>query len=466
MISRIYLFLLCFLSAGLQAQIVYPASNIQMIGHWFDPNADSLDFFGNQRYSGCYGWTDPDDNKRYAILGGTAGTYIVDISQPANPVLADYVPGALDSCIWREYKTFGNYLYMGSDDEGDNRFQIADLSTLPDSVTLIHDSDTLVRRTHTLFIDGDKLYLGGVTYQDTVSPMVVYSLSSPQTPILLRKLEQDYPFIEYVHDMFVRNDTIYASAGFQGLFIFTLQGDSQFVLIGQYTLYPQQGYNHSSYLTDDGKYLVFTDEVPDGLPFKMINVSNLNNISLVQLENSSPGATPHNPYIKGNYVYMAAYQDGLQVYSIAPNGTLQLTGFFDTYWQNNLTGGFGDIPYAGSWGAYTFPDNNWVIVGDMQNGLFILDPTAAVSITPQQTDQLTSILFPNPGTGDLKIQVADPSINRVEVWDALGKRCWNADIAHGEVVIPDYAFSTNAMYILKFSSGENGMLSRKYLHIK
>jgi hypothetical protein len=163
---------------------------------------------------------------------------------------------------------------------------------------------------------------------------------------------------------------------------------------------------------------------------------------------------------------MAAYQDGLQVYSIAPNGTLQLTGFFDTYWQNNLTGGFGDIPYAGSWGAYTFPDNNWVIVGDMQNGLFILDPTAAVSITPQQTDQLTSILFPNPGTGDLKIQVADPSINRVEVWDALGKRCWNADIAHGEVVIPDYAFSTNAMYILKFSSGENGMLSRKYLHIK
>ena len=466
MISRIYLFLLCFLYAGLQAQIVYPASNIQMIGHWFDPNADSLDFFGNQRYSGCYGWTDPDDNKRYAILGGTAGTYIVDISQPANPVLADYVPGALDSCIWREYKTFGNYLYMGSDDEGDNRFQIADLSTLPDSVTLIHDSDTLVRRTHTLFMDGDKLYLGGVTYQDTVSPMVVYSLSAPQTPILLRKLEQDYPFIEYVHDMFVRNDTVYASAGFQGLFIFTLQGDSQFVLIGQYSLYPQQGYNHSSYLTDDGKYLVFTDEVPDGLPFKMINVSNLNNISLVQLENSSPGATPHNPYIKGNYVYMAAYQDGLQVYSIAPNGTLQLTGFFDTYWQNNLTGGFGDIPYAGSWGAYTFPDNNWVIVGDMQNGLFILDPTAAVSITPPQEDELTSVLFPNPGTGDLKIQVADPSINRVEVWDALGKKCWNADIEHGEVVISDNAFSTNAMYILRFSSGENGMLSRKYLHIK
>jgi choice-of-anchor B domain-containing protein len=468
MISRImcsFGLLIC-IATGVQGQIVYPASNIQMLGHWMDPLADSLDFFGNQRYSGCYGWHNPADNKRYAILGGTSGTYIVDITQPSNPVLSDFVPGALDSCIWREYKTFGNYLYMGSDDDGDNRFQIVDLSSLPDSVTLVHESDTLIRRTHTLYIDGNKLYLGGVTYLDTASPMAVYSLQNPEAPALLRKLEQDYPFVEYVHDMFVRNDTIYASAGFQGLFIFTLQGDSQFVLVGQYTLYPQQGYNHSSYLTEDGKYLVFTDEVPDGLPFKVIDVSNFSNISLVQLENTSFGATPHNPYIKGNHMYMAAYQDGLHVYQITPNGNMQLSGYFDSYWQNNLTGGFGDLPFAGCWGAYPFPDNNWVVLGDMQNGLFILDVSTAVSLVSDVQKADANILFENPGTGDLLIKVLNLNIEKIEVLDMKGSLSWQARVGDDVLMVPDAAFPVSGIYFLRFKSTDGHWHSRKYMHVK
>lgn len=445
---------------------MYPASNIQLLGHWIDPQADSLDFFGNQRYSGCYGWLNPVDNKRYAILGGTSGTYIVDITQPSTPVLSDFIPGALDSCIWREYKTFGNYLYMGSDDDGSNRFQIADLSTLPDSVSLVHDSDTLIRRTHTLYIDGNKLYLGGVTYLDTASPMAVYSLQSPEAPVLLRKLEQDYPFIEYVHDMFVRNDTIYASAGFQGLFMFTLQGDSQFVLIGQYTLYPQQGYNHSSYLTDDGKYLVFTDEVPDGLPFKVIDVSDLGNISLVQLENTSFGATPHNPYIKGNHMYMAAYQDGLHLYEISQNGNMQLSGYFDSYWQNNLTGGFGDIPFMGCWGAYPFTDNNWVIIGDMQNGLFVLDVSTAVAQSPNVLTANANVSFENPGTGNLTIRFPDLNIQNIEIHDMKGALCFRSRVGGDAFIVQDNVFPASGIYYLRFQSDNGQWLSRKYIHVK
>src|SRR6185503_17186828 len=108
--------------------------------------------------------------------------------------------------------------------------------------------------------------------------MSVYSLSSPASPILLRKLDEDYPssIIAPIHDMYVRNDTIYASAGFQGLFILKLNSDNTFSLLSSLTSYPGQGYNHSSTLTPDGKTLVFCDEVPKNLSVKIIDVSDFN----------------------------------------------------------------------------------------------------------------------------------------------------------------------------------------------
>lgn len=67
------------------------------------------------------------------MIGSTAGTYILDVTDPTNPIETDYIPHRQTDAIWHEYKTFGNYLYIISDDGGNNSLQIADLSTLPDS---------------------------------------------------------------------------------------------------------------------------------------------------------------------------------------------------------------------------------------------------------------------------------------------------------------------------------------------
>jgi len=460
----IRIFLLLLLSpAFLTAQ--YQHQNVSLTGHWFDPQVDSLDFFGNQRYSGCYGWIDSVSGKRYAIMGGTSGTYFIDITLPGTPVLKDFVQGALDSCIWREYKTYGKYVYMSSDDWGDNRFQIADLSYLPDSVHLVHDSDTLIHRAHTLFIDQDKLYLGGPTYLDTFSAMAVYSLADPEHPVLLRKLEQDYPFIEYVHDMFVRNDTIYASAGFQGLFILKLQGDSQFVLIGQYTQYLMQGYNHSSYLSEDGQYLVFTDEVPEGLPFKIIDVSSFSNISLSQIHNSSPGATPHNPYIHKQHIFMASYQDGLQIFELSPFGTVEKSGYFDTYWQNDALG-FIEPQYAGCWGAYPFFDDDIIIASDMQNGLFILDVSQAllpVSNAPLSEQQQQPKVFTTE-QGNVRFEFPAHTPSHFSVWNSLGMQVYSEALNHSHYELPSYTLPSSGVYLMRFHYDNGYVQVIKYLH--
>src|SRR5690606_21770501 len=116
------------------------------------------------------------------------------------------------------------------------------------------------------------------------APMAVFSLTNPEVPQLLRTLNQDIPnnLVDYVHDMYVRNDTVYASCGWKGLCVFRLETNTHtFTPLGSYTNYLAAGYNHSSFLTQNGKYLMFCDESPAGLPIHLVNTENFWNIQPV-----------------------------------------------------------------------------------------------------------------------------------------------------------------------------------------
>ena len=144
----LYLFLFSFYSSNAQ----YDHLNINFLGLFDDPAVVPEQVYGI-RYQACWGWADTATGKEYGIIGSTAGTYIVDVSNPTSPVQSDYIPHRQNDCIWHEYKTYGNYLYIISDDGGNNSFQIADLSYLPDSVHLVYDSTDIFIHAHTLFID-------------------------------------------------------------------------------------------------------------------------------------------------------------------------------------------------------------------------------------------------------------------------------------------------------------------------
>ena len=72
--------------------------------------------------------------------------------------------------------------------------------------------------------------------------MKIYDLS--ENPIKPKLLLDNT--IGYVHDMFVKNDTVYASQGNSGLFIYEFKNNNKLNLIGSFTNYPYAGYNHSS----------------------------------------------------------------------------------------------------------------------------------------------------------------------------------------------------------------------------
>lgn len=362
-------FALTVISTALRAQ--YASSNFSLIGQ-LDPettyNSDSL------KYSGCWGWYQPDKKKEYAIACSHRGTYWIDITVPSTPTLCAYRAGKKSGCTWREAKSYKNYLYVISDDWGTNSFQIFDMQYLPDSVHKVYDSTGLFRQGHTLWVDGDRLYVASVSTANTYSSMCVYSLANPEKPVKLRSLEDDYGFISTVHDMFVRNDTVYASCAYQGLHVFHFNG-STFSILGSLTSYTASGYNHSSALTPDGKTLVFADEVPSGLPFKVADVTNLSNIQVLATANQFQKTTPHNPFVPNNALcFLSSYQDGLQLYDISNPSTPLLAGYFDTYPQGggNINTYLSKNTYHGQWGCYPFFPSGNVFALDRFNGAFIL----------------------------------------------------------------------------------------------
>lgn len=435
------------------------------------PETSNNWYASQTKYAGCYGWHNPADNREYAILGSTKGNHFIEVTQPQNPVVRDFVPGASQNSLWREIKTYQHYAYLISDDNG-SKFQIVDMSYLPDSVHVVYNSSSLFTKAHTLFVDGNKLYCGGVSVigASGTIPMAVYDLSNPASPLLIRTLTQDYPSISYVHDMFVRNDTIYASAGNQGLYILKFNASNTFSLLADYTGYFESGYNHSSYLTPDSKTLAFCDEVPAGLSVKLIDVSDLNNIQLKDTIKSHVGATAHNPYItNSNHLVISYYQDGVYIYDISNSGNSQLTGFFDTDYLHGANDNYTfSTPYRGCWGTYPFLPSGILLASDMQNGLFVLDASAALQLKSNTIkDEL--IMYPNPGNNFLTFQFSgfNNEAYEIEINDVAGKSIWkekiNNTISNFKKEINTTHF-LDGLYFISIKS-ENASIQKKWIKI-
>jgi choice-of-anchor B domain-containing protein len=453
--KKLILPFLLFLTGATEAQ-VYQSLNMNLQSNWYDSTVIAEPAYGI-KYNGIWGYE--ANGREYALVGSTAGVYFIDITNPQNPIKVDFVSGRRAACIWREIKTYRNYAYLISDDQSPNSFQIVDLQFLPDSVHVVADYTTLFERGHTLYVDGNKLYVGiarGGQFAQNAS-MAVFSLNNPEAPAFLRSINDDYLSLlsgNQVHDMFVRNDTIYASCGYDGLFIFKYDSvANQFQLINSLTSYPSQGYNHSSALADNGT-LVFMDEVPSGLPVKLLDVNDVQNLTVTTTFSSNPIVTPHNPFVIGNICYIAYYMDGLQIYDVSDPYNPIRTAYFDTHNQESLGGPYSSLAYQGAWGAYPFFSSGNIAVSDMQNGLFVLNQSASGlnDLTLSQAQ-----VYPNPAISNQQLTIADLKNGLamvVEIYDVQGNLVLSNTFISTEksvdIRLPEIA---SGLYLLKLSNG-------------
>ena len=322
--------------------------NVNLLYHWSDSTLPINGLGGS--YTDVYGVA--INGGEYAVIGSTMGTHIIDVTDPTQCYEAAFVAGAQQfSVTHRDYFSMDNYLY-GVCDQGTSTLQIIDLTNLPNSVSLVYNSDSLISTSHNMFIDtlNRKLYS---TNGD------VLDISNPTHPTFLFNMGFS------CHDLYVENDTGYFNCGGNGLQIYEMTTNSP-QYVGSLTSYPDQGGNHSGWKKDN--IYTLADE-NHGYSLKVIDVSDLNNIQVIALFNSDvdPSSIPHNLIIRDNFVYVSYYHDGLQIFDISnPNNPIK-AGYYDTYLPDNHNG------FAGNWGVDPLLPSGIILASDVQSGLFVLE---------------------------------------------------------------------------------------------
>jgi choice-of-anchor B domain-containing protein len=336
------------------------------------------------------GYVDSLGNE-YALVGVADGMSIVDVTNPATPVEVKKIPNINN--LWKEIKVYGKYAYVTT--EGGGGLQIVNMSSLPNTAGVVYQTWTgdgaiagSLNTIHALHIDGHFAYLYGTNLFN--GGAIAVDLTDPWNPTYAGKYEVGVGNQAYVHDGYVRNDTMYAGHIYSGYFAvvdFTNKA-APVELAVQYT---PNNFTHNTWLSQNSNVLFTTDEV-DGSFLTSYDISNLSNIVELDRIQSNPGSQSivHNTHIinvGGNdYAVTSWYKDGFTIVDAGRPNNLVQVGNYDTY---AATGG----GFEGTWGVYPYLPSGTIIVSNIEDGLFVFTPTyvRACYLEGMVTDSVTGL---------------------------------------------------------------------------
>ena len=353
--------------------------------------------------SDVWGYNDPQTGREIAIVGRVDGTSFVDITDPSRPVYLGDLPKTAGSpgSFWREIKTYKHYAFIVADGARSHGMQVFDLDRLrgvrtpqtfaPDArytnVHSVHDivSDTLSGYMYLTGSNGGGEMCGGglhmVDVRDPLHPKFAGCFSDPQTGRQGTGYTHDAQCVVY-HGPTTKYQGRQICFGWNEthLSIADVTDKARPVAISRAT-YPNVGYAHQGWITDDHRYMYENDELDeiqglvDGTRTLIWDVSDLENPLLAGQYISKNKATDHNLWLVGNTMYQSNYVAGLRVLDITDRLNPKEIGYFDTHPVGPDEPGF-----EGTWGNYPFFKSGVVAVTSMTEGLFILKkrPTAPV----------------------------------------------------------------------------------------
>nr|WP_279303273.1 choice-of-anchor B family protein [Salinibacter ruber] len=383
-----------------------------------------------------WGWTDPQTGTEYALVGRTDGTAFVDVSSPTEPVYVGTLPSRTTASAWRDVKVYDDHAFIVSEAPG-HGMQVFDLTRLRDvgaderpktfDETAHYDGGESVRleTAHNVAVNTDTgfAYIVGGDASGAAPTcgggLHMVNVQSPATPTFAgcgpgvatdasgsgRSARSAGPSSAarlgpnarqsgsarakdagYTHDAQCvtyrgpdpehRGDEICINANETVVNIANVTDKDAPVTIAEAT-YPDVGYVHQAWLTDDHRYLYVDDELDerDGLVDRtrtlVFDVTDLDAPTRAATFFGATGAIDHNQYIAGSYAYQANYTSGLRVLDVAAPEAPEEVAYFDTYPAD-------DAPqFRGAWSTYPFFDRNIVLVSSIGQGLFVVQPRPA-----------------------------------------------------------------------------------------
>ena len=399
-----------------------------------------------------------------AVMGSynCRGAFIFDISNPDAPTLANwYNPSPNQSFL--EAIVIGSRGYFGSGGQGPGSpttgdgVHLVDL-TNPASPVLLGKVNATTgggfNGIHEMVIldQGGRRFLIE-NYNGFANKLLkVIDITDPAAPVFIRDL--DPTEISWVHAVHIRGSKLYTSgwgtSSVRGrteiydISNIATQAPTLLGFIEDANASVSNGNNmHSSWTSEDGNYLFSAREVtnsngPSPGDVRVYDVSNpatpllIDKVTMTDLGLNA--VTPHNPVVMGNKLYVSWYQAGMQVFDISTPADLKRIGQYDTYpapfraeqaaksrskslsdepWdiicgrdslQNSLP-----TTYNGTWAVFPFLGADKVLIGEMNEGLLIVDTTKVTSpvknvVSDFDGDGKTDLSRFSPGNGSWTVE--------------------------------------------------------------
>ena len=439
--------------------IIAQQNNLELLYQWTDDGTvltaeeNPGDNWVGNIYNEVWGFT--QNGHEFAVIGSTQGTHIFDVTNPIESYLVASIDGASTSSqvVHRDFHTYNGYLYAVADEMESSTLQIMDVSNLPNSINVVYDTNDMITRSHNIFIDEANgiMYSCGGKLNGISNYLSLISLDDPENPVLLTQ----YNSHGYVHDIYVENNIGYLNAANNGVHIVDFSDVNNPQTLGSLTEYPQKGYNHSGWLSEDGNTYVFADE-NHGYAMKICDVSNPSDINVVTtvLSDVANTSIPHNLIIKDNLLYVSHYYDGLWIWDISNPANPTYVASYDTYPLSNGSS------YKGAWGVYPLLPSGNILVSDMQSGLFVFAPVNNNSHISENDPK--TIIFPNPTKDKVTLNLKGDGPYKVELKDIYGKLIKTQNSIESSLVISLKSLKNGIYFVTTNNTSNESQMIIKY----
>jgi len=343
-----------------------------------------------------WGWTDPETGREYALVGRMDATVFVDVTDPSNPVVRGELPlhqGANPN-LWRDIKVYKNHAFIVSDGAGPHGMQVFDLTQLRNAsgAPVVYQETAHYDRiasAHNIVINEETGFAypvgasgGGETcggalhmidIRDPQHPRFAGCYADPSTGRARTGYTHDAQCVTYHGpDARYRGKEICfnASETAVGIADVTDKAAPKAVAVAAY---PNVGYTHQGWLSEDHRYFYLDDELDeiagsvDKTRTLVWDVADLEEPVLLTEFMGTTSASDHNLYVKGHYLFQSNYVAGLRVVDIRDPKNPREVGYFDTVPLGQNVPGF-----AGSWSNYPYFKSGTIVVTSMREGLFVL----------------------------------------------------------------------------------------------
>ena len=449
----------------------YPCNDYDLLAHI--PVSTLANTLGNPEGSDIWGWTDPQTGREYAIAAMTNSTAFVDITDPINPVFLGRIDTANgNTSFWRDVKVYQNHAFIVADNVNAHGMQVFDLTRLrgvTSAQTFTADATyNAVSSCHNIVINETNGVAYLVDCKNDGRGIHFVDISDPKNPFNIGNyniegITHDAQVVTYTGpDSDYTNREILIGSNETKVVILDVTDKSNVIKISD-LVYPQLGYTHQGWFTEDQRYFILGDETDEqdfGFNTRTLifDFADLDNPTLFSTYSGPSQAIDHNGYVKGNLFFMANYRAGLRVLditniSLAINPMTEV-GFFDTFPSDNGTG------FNGAWSVYPYFASENIVINDIERGLFIIRKSGSPLSVSSETFNDRFSVFPNPANTNPVIRAKESElIQSVVVYNVLGREIFSQqNINRSEFVLP-IENQSKGIYIVKI----NQSISKKLI---